>query len=80
MDHTLVRQVLASDPIGCGRGRTAAKWAEVATFLQALQPQPILWSPESCRQRVKKLVEIYKVELLNSFCINIIVCEIILYY
>ena len=61
MDHALVRQVLASDPIGCGRGRTAAKWAEVATFLQGLQPQPIIRTPESCRQRVKKLVEIYKV-------------------
>ena len=59
MDHALVRQVLASEPIGYGRERTVAKWAEVAAFLQALQSQPIIHTPESCRQLVKKLVEIY---------------------
>jgi len=61
MDRALVRQVLATDPINCGRGKTVAKWAEVAEVLQTLEPQPILRSQESCRQRVKKLVEIYKV-------------------
>jgi len=61
MDRALVRQVLATDPINCGRGRTVAKWAEVAQVLRRLEPQPILRSQESCRQRVKKLVEIYKV-------------------
>ncbi|KAG0123940.1 hypothetical protein HOY82DRAFT_618510 [Tuber indicum] len=30
MDHALVRQVLATDPLNFGRGRTAAKSAEVA--------------------------------------------------
>ncbi|PWW73651.1 hypothetical protein C7212DRAFT_365755 [Tuber magnatum] len=60
MDHALVRQVLATDPINCGRGRTVVKWAEVADRLHGLEPQPILQSPESCRQRIKKLVEIYK--------------------
>ena len=61
MDRALVRQVLATDPITCGRGQTATKWKEVAEVLQDLKPQPILRSAESCRQRVKKLIEIYKV-------------------
>jgi len=67
MDRALVRQVLATDPINCGRGRTVAKWAEVAQVLRRLEPQPILRSQESCRQRVKKLVEIYKVSKLLSY-------------
>jgi len=61
MDQALVRQVLATDPLNCARGRTVAKWAEVAGILQTLEPQPIFRSAESCRQRVKKLVEIFKV-------------------
>ena len=61
MDKALVRQVLATDPINCGRGSTAVKWGVVSAILQDLEPQPITKSPESCRQRVKKLVEIYKV-------------------
>jgi len=67
MDSALVRQVLATDPINCGRGRTVAKWAEVAKILGRLKPQPILRRKESCRQRVKKLVEIYKVTILPSY-------------
>ena len=66
MDRALVRQVLATDPINCGRGRRVAKWAEVAQVLRRLEPQPILRSQESCRQRVKKLVEICKVSKLGS--------------
>ncbi|KAG0135116.1 hypothetical protein HOY82DRAFT_600890 [Tuber indicum] len=66
MDAALVRQVLATDPINCGRGRTVGKWAQVSTIPGGLQPQPILRSPESCRQRVKKLVEIYKKNELQS--------------
>ena len=61
MDRALVRQVLATDPITCGRGNTVSKWGEVSATLQTLQPQPIVRSGESCRQRMKKLVEIYKV-------------------
>jgi len=61
MDRALSRQVLATDPINCGRGRVVAKWAEVAQVLRRLEPQPILRSHKSCRQRVKKLVQIYKV-------------------
>jgi len=61
MDRAVVRQVLATDPINCARGNTVAKWAEVSSVLQKLEPQPVNKSPESCRQRVKKLVEIYKV-------------------
>jgi len=61
MDQALVRQVLASDPLNCIRGSTAMKWVEVSTALNDLRPQPIFRSAESCRQRVKKLVEIYKV-------------------
>ena len=67
MDRALVRQVLATDPINCGRGWTVAKWAEVAQVLRRLEPQPILRSQESCRQRVKKLVEIYKVSIFTSY-------------
>ena len=67
MDAALVRQVLATDPINCGRGRTVAKWAEVAEVLRRLEPQPIVRSQESCRQRIKKLVEIYKVSKLASY-------------
>ncbi|RPA94239.1 hypothetical protein L873DRAFT_1793099 [Choiromyces venosus 120613-1] len=66
MDCALVRQVLATDSLNCGRGRTVAKWAEVADVLQRLELQPILRSQESCRQRVKKLVEIYKKGELRS--------------
>ncbi|KAG0129990.1 hypothetical protein HOY82DRAFT_540461 [Tuber indicum] len=66
MDRALVRQVLATDPINCGRGRTVAKWVEVSDTLRLLTPQPILRSPESCRQRVKKLIEIYKKNELRS--------------
>jgi len=51
MDCALVRQVLATDPINCGRGRTVAKWAEVAKMLERLEQQPIVQSQESCRQR-----------------------------
>ena len=61
MDQALVRQVLASDPLNCVRGSTTMKWVEVSTALNDLRPQPIFRSAESCRQRVKKLVEIYKV-------------------
>ena len=61
MDQALVCQVLATDPINCARGNTVAKWTEVSAILQKLEPQPVKKSPESCRQRVKKLVEIYKV-------------------
>jgi len=61
MERALVRQVLATEPITCGRGQTATKWKEVAEILPDLEPQPILRSAESCRQRVKKLIEIYKV-------------------
>ena len=61
MDQALVRQVLATDPLNCIRGSTASKWAEVSIALEELQPQPILRTAESCRQRVKKLVEVYKV-------------------
>ncbi|KAG0644748.1 hypothetical protein HOY80DRAFT_938778 [Tuber brumale] len=60
MDLALVRQVLATDPLNCVRGRTVTKWTEVTTALNSLKPQPISRSAESCRQRVKKLVEIYK--------------------
>ena len=60
MDQALVRQVLATDPLNCIRGSTASKWAEVCLPLEELQPQAISRSAESCRQRVKKLVEIYK--------------------
>jgi len=67
MDCALVRQVLATDPIHCGRRRTVAKWAEVAEMLERLEPQPIVRSQESCRQRVKKLVEIYKVSKLPHY-------------
>jgi len=67
MDSALVRQVLATDPINCGHGRTVAKWAEVAEILGRLKPQPIVQSQESCRQRVKKLVEIYKVSILPCY-------------
>jgi len=61
MDQALVRQVMATDPLNCIRGSTASKWAEVSLSLEELQPQPISPSAESGRQRVKKLVEIYKV-------------------
>ncbi|KAG0137949.1 hypothetical protein HOY82DRAFT_597231 [Tuber indicum] len=60
MDQAVVRQVLTTDPINCGKGSTVAKWSEVSATLQKLEPQPISKSAESCRQRVKKLVEIYK--------------------
>ncbi|KAG0642616.1 hypothetical protein HOY80DRAFT_998419 [Tuber brumale] len=66
MDRALVRQVLATDPLNCSRGRTAEKWAEVSSSMAAMKPQPISRSPESCRQRVKKLVEIYKKAELAS--------------
>ncbi|RPA93315.1 hypothetical protein L873DRAFT_1854464 [Choiromyces venosus 120613-1] len=66
MDQALVRQVIATDPINCGRGKTAAKWGEVSNVLKNLKPQPILHSGESCRQRVKRLVEIYKKAELAS--------------
>lgn len=61
MDRALVRQVLATDPLNCVRGSTASKWAEVSLALEEFQPQLISRTAESCRQRVKKLVEIYKV-------------------
>ena len=32
MNRALVRQVLATDPINCERGRIVAEWAEVAKF------------------------------------------------
>ncbi|RPA89031.1 hypothetical protein L873DRAFT_1895843 [Choiromyces venosus 120613-1] len=67
MDHALVRQVLATDLLNCGRGTTVAKWAEVADVLQRLEPQPILQSQESCCQRVKKHVEIYKKSGINEY-------------
>jgi len=66
MDQALVRQVLVTDPLNCIRGRTASKWGEVSFALEALRPQPLSHTAESCRQRVKKLVEIYKVSW-NSF-------------
>ncbi|KAG0640995.1 hypothetical protein HOY80DRAFT_762625 [Tuber brumale] len=66
MDLALVRQVLATDPLNCVRGKTATKWTKVTTALNSLKPQPISCSAESCRQRVKKLVEIYKKEELAS--------------
>lgn len=61
MDCALVRQVLVTDPINCGRGNQVAKGSEVSRILQELKPQPISKTSESCRQRVKRLVEIYKV-------------------
>ncbi|KAG0644696.1 hypothetical protein HOY80DRAFT_1028335 [Tuber brumale] len=42
------------------------KWAEVSSSMVAMKPQPISRSPESCRQRVKMLVEIYKKAELAS--------------
>jgi len=35
-------------------------------MLERLEPQPIVRSQESCRQRVKKPVEIYKVSKLHT--------------
>ena len=61
MDRALVRQVLTTDPITCRRGNTVSKWGEVSATRETLQPQPIVRSGESCHQRMKKLVEIYKV-------------------
>ncbi|RPB05126.1 hypothetical protein L873DRAFT_946966 [Choiromyces venosus 120613-1] len=66
MDQALVWQVLITDPLNCMRGSTATKWAEVSLTLDEFQPQPISCSSESCRQRVKKLVEIYKKVELDS--------------
>lgn len=60
-DQVLVRQVLATDPLTCERGRTAERWGEVSDILGQLEPKVILRSGESCRQRIKKLVEVYKV-------------------
>lgn len=37
MDRALFRQVLATDPINCGRGRTVVKWVEVVQVLHRLE-------------------------------------------
>ena len=58
IDQALVRQVLASDPLNSVRGSTTMKWVEVSRALNDLRPHPIFQGAESCRQRVKKLVEI----------------------
>ena len=61
MDRALVRQVLATDPIICGRGNTVSQSGVVSATQQTMQPYPIVRSGESWRRRMKKLVEIYKV-------------------
>ena len=65
MDKALVCQVLAMDLITCERGTIVAKWGEVSAVLANLELQPITKCPDSCRQMVKKPVEIYKV--CNSY-------------